>query len=210
MAMEPLDAKVASSVFGAPSFSLANRMVRAVWSVTWLFLASWTPPPMHGWRRFLLRLFGARIAPTARVYRSTTVWLPSNLEMGAYAVLGPDVTCYCQAPILLGDFAQVAQGCHLCAGTHDVDDPNFQLITKPIVIGKRAWIAADAFVGPGVTVGEGAVLGARGVTFKNLEPWTIYAGNPVRALRRRRQFDLAAEGRIPTAAAEVGTGLDGH
>jgi len=191
--MKPLDAKVASSVYGAPSFGLSNRVVRALWHIVWLLLASWTPPPMHGWRRFLLRLFGARIAPTARIYRSTTVWLPSHLQMGEHSVLGPDVNCYCQAPIVIEDFASVSQGAHLCAGTHDVDDPLFQLIAKPILVKENSWVAADAFVGPGVTIGEGAVLGARAVTFKNLEPWTIYVGNPCKPLRLRKQFDRASK-----------------
>jgi putative colanic acid biosynthesis acetyltransferase WcaF len=182
----PLDAAASSSVFGQPSFSLANRAVRAVWSLTWLLLASWTPPPLHAWRRLLLRAFGARIAPTARVYGSARIWYPPNLVMGAYSVMGWDVICYCQDRITLEDFANVAQRAHLCAGSHDVDDPRFQLVTKPVVIGRHAWVAADAFVGPGVTLGEGAVLGARGVAFRDLEPWTIHIGNPARLLRRRK------------------------
>lgn len=186
MSADPLDARIASSIHGAPSFSRTNRLVRAVWYLAWLLLASWTPPPLHAWRRVLLRAFGARIAPSARIYRNTTVWLPSNLTMGENAVLGPRANCYCQAPITLADYAIVSQGAHLCAGTHDVDDPNFQLVAKPIVLESHAWIAAEAFVGPGVHVGEGAVLGARGVAFRNLDAWTIYAGNPARPLRQRR------------------------
>lgn len=194
MTAKPLDATVASSVVGAPSFSRANRVIRALWYVAWLVLASWTPPPLHAWRRLLLQLFGARIAPTARVYRSVNVWLPSNLVMGEHAVMGPGVTCYCQGPITIGDFAVISQGAHLCAGTHDVDDPNFQLIAKPIRIEPHAWIAAEAFVGPGVTAAEGAVLGARAVAFKDLEAWTIYVGNPAKPLRKRKQFARPAAG----------------
>ena len=192
MTNEPLDAEHGSSVFGAPSFSLANRALRAVWHLAWLVLASWTPPPLHGWRRLLLRSFGAHVAPTARIYGSVSVWLPSNLSVGDHAVLGPGVNCYCQGPITIGDFAVVSQGAHLCAGTHDVDDPNFQLLTRPIAIGSQAWIAAEAFVGPGVTVGNGAVLGARAVAFKNLDPWTIYVGNPAKPLRARKVFSQSA------------------
>jgi putative colanic acid biosynthesis acetyltransferase WcaF len=95
--------------------------------------------------------------------------------------------------------AVVSQGTHLCAGSHDIDDPNLQLITKPITIGERAWIAAEAFVGPGVTVGEGAVLGARGVAFRDLEAWTVYAGNPAAAKRRREQRE---KGDSPTCHRE--------
>jgi len=132
-----------------------------------------------------LRAFGARIAPTARIYGSARIWYPPNLEMGAYSVMGWDVICYCQDRITLKDFANVAQRAHLCAGTHDVDDPLFQLVTRPVVIGRHAWVAADAFVGPGVTLGEGAVLGARAVAFGDLEAWSIYIGNPARLLRKR-------------------------
>jgi putative colanic acid biosynthesis acetyltransferase WcaF len=92
------------------------------------------------------------------------------------------------ATISLGAHATVSQGAHLCAGAHDVDDVNFQLTTKPIAVGDRAWIAAEAFVGPGVTIGEGAVVGARGVAFRDLEPWTIYAGNPAREIRKRQRL----------------------
>jgi putative colanic acid biosynthesis acetyltransferase WcaF len=85
----------------------------------------------------------------------------------------------------LEEFSTVSQGAHLCSGTHDIDDPHFQLITRPITIGKTAWIAADAFVGPGVTVGEGAVLGARAVAMRDLEAWMVYSGNPAQPIRRR-------------------------
>jgi putative colanic acid biosynthesis acetyltransferase WcaF len=79
----------------------------------------------------------------------------------------------------------VSQYSHIVAGTHDIDDPGFQLIVRPVVIEDQAWIAAGAFVGPGVTVGMGAVLGARGAAFSNLEPWTVYRGNPAREIRKR-------------------------
>jgi len=162
-------------------------MLRALWVVTWGLLAAWTPPVLHGWRRWLLRLFGAAIAPTARIYGSVRVWYPPNLVVGDNAVLGPGVHCYSMAPIRIGAHATVSQRAHLCAGTHDVDDAHFQLLAMPIEIGAKAWIATEAFVGPGVVVGEGAVLGARGVTVKNLDAWGIYAGNPARFIRARRQ-----------------------
>ena len=169
------------------SFSLRHRLFRAVWGVTWLLLAAWTPPPLHLWRRFLLRLFGAKLAPGARIYGSANIWYPPNLTMGRNAVIGWKVNVYCQGPVTLGDYAIVSQFAHLVSGTHDIDNPGFQLLTKPIQIGDHAWVAANAFVGPGVTIGEGAVLGACGVTFKDLPPWTVHAGNPARFIRDRKR-----------------------
>ena len=113
--------------------------------------------------------------------------VPPNLEMGEHAVIGWRTLCYSMDRIVIGDYATVSQCSFLLAGTHDIDDPNFQLQTKPIHIGPRAWVAACAIVGPGVTIGEGAVLGGGGVAFKDLEPWTVYAGNPARKVRARNR-----------------------
>lgn len=171
--------------FGGPTFSRRNRAARALWIVTWKLLASWTPPPCKGWRRMLLRLFGAKLHPTANVRSTTRVWWPANLEMGAYASLGPDVICYNVARVTLEEGASVSQRTHLCTAGHDIDDIEFPLTSAPIVIGRNAWVAAEAFVGPGVRVEEGAVLGARGVTVRDLAAFTVYAGNPARAIRLR-------------------------
>jgi putative colanic acid biosynthesis acetyltransferase WcaF len=180
-----LDAKLTSTLSGGPSFTLGNRIQRALWSVAWVALASWTPPSFFAWRAFLLRCFGADIAPTAMVRSSARIWYPPLLIMDDRATLGPQVNCYNIAPIHIKAGAIVSQGSHLCAGSHDISDPFFQLVAKPIVIGEYAWVAAEAFVGPGVTVGEGAVLGARGVAFRDLEAWTVYVGNPASAKGKR-------------------------
>lgn len=119
------------------------------------------------------------------MYGSVRVWYPKNLEMEAHSVLGPRVNCYSMGRITIGESSVVSQGAHLCAGTHDIRDQNFQLITKQIVVAPRAWIAAEAFIGPGVTVGEGAVVGARAVLFQDAEPYGVYVGNPARWIKRR-------------------------
>ena len=182
----PTTSKTPSPQDGGPSFELRNRLVRLLWGVVWLLLASWTPAPLHPWRRALLRLFGARMGHRADVRGSSRVWLPSHLVMADHALIGPNVTCYNQAPITLGERALVSQGAHLCAGTHDIDRADFPLVAKPIVIGAHAWVAAEAFVGPGAVIGEGCVLGARAVAFGRLEAWSVYAGNPARRVRERR------------------------
>jgi len=183
-----LDAATHRPSDGGPSFRLGHRAYRAAWAVVWTLLAAWTPPFLNPWRRALLRMFGARIARTARIAASARIWYPGNLEMGDQACLGPRVDCYAMARITLGPYALASQGAHLCAGTHDIDDPHFQLKAAPIVLGARSWVAAEAFVGPGVTLGEGAVLGARGVAFADLDPWTVYIGNPMREVRKRQRI----------------------
>jgi putative colanic acid biosynthesis acetyltransferase WcaF len=190
--MAILDARKTNPWQGGASFTVRNRLYRTLWSVTWKLLASWTPPPLHGWRCFLLRLFGARVARTAHVYGGARIWSPANLTIGESAAIGGGAIIYSMAPITLGDYAIVSQGAHLCAGTHDVNDRNFQLRARPIYIGTRAWVAAEAFVGPGVTIGDGAVLGARACAMRDIAPWTICSGNPAVLLRARRRFDLEA------------------
>lgn len=180
-----LDAEKSGGVHGGPYFSLRHRIFRAVWNLVWLTLASWTPPPLHGWRRMLLRLFGAKIGRHTRVYGSARIWYPPNLEMGDYSVLGWRVNCYCQGKVVLEQYATVSQYAHLVTGTHDIDDPSFQLYTRPIRIRRHAWIASNAFVGPGVTIGEGAVIGACAAVFKDIDAWTVHGGNPARFIRKR-------------------------
>jgi putative colanic acid biosynthesis acetyltransferase WcaF len=182
----PLDGHAARSWEGGASFSRGNRLYRLAWQVTWLLLAAWTPPPLRGWRRVLLRSFGADIADSANVYGSARIWSPANLTIGAHAAIGPGATIYSMARVTIGPYAIVSQRAHLCAGTHNIEDAAFQLHARPITIGARAWVAAEAFVGPGVTIGEGAVLGARACAMRDVAPWTVCSGNPAQVIRERR------------------------
>jgi putative colanic acid biosynthesis acetyltransferase WcaF len=168
------------------SFPLRHRLLRLAWMVTWTLLASWTPVPLRSWRRALLKLFGARLGPNSDVRGSARVWYPPNLVIGRSSMLAARVNCYNMGMVTIGDHVIVSQDAELIGGTHDVDAESFDLITKPIVVGDWCWIASGATVGPGVTMAEGAVLGARGVAFSALERWTVYAGNPARAIRERR------------------------
>ena len=187
---EPLDARAARPLEGGASFSLRNRLARVVWGISWLVLARWTPPPFHGWRRLVLLAFGAKVAPGARVHASVRVWLPANLELGENCLIGPGVRLYNQGQITVGARSVISQGAHLCASSHDVSDPHFQLVLRPIIIGAGCWVAAEAFVGPGVTMADGAVLAARAVLFEDALPDTIYRGNPALEVKRRELRDV--------------------
>jgi putative colanic acid biosynthesis acetyltransferase WcaF len=174
--------------------SFANKLARALWGIVWMTLFRASPKICHSWRRFLLRLFGAQIARTAYVYPSCRIWAPWNLKMGDYSCLSHHVDCYCVNEVRIGAHATVSQYSYLCTASHDESDPGMKLITAPITIADQAWISADVFVGPGVTVGEGTVVGARSSVFKSLPPWQICYGSPARAVRQRILRNSAHEG----------------
>ncbi|MCC5838585.1 MAG: putative colanic acid biosynthesis acetyltransferase [Opitutales bacterium] len=178
-----------------PSFGLGNRLKRVLWLVTWTVLCRWTPPPLHPWRAFVLRLFGARLGRGVHVYSSAKIWAPWNLELADAAAIGRGAIIYSQGRISMGCRAVVSQGAHLCAGTHDFEKPGFPLLTKPIRLEDDVWIAAEAFVHPGVTVGEGTVVGARSVVVSDLPPWTVCSGFPAKPLRPRNRGKLSADAR---------------
>jgi len=165
--------------------SLRNRLARALWGIVWLALFRPTPRICHNWRRLLLRLFGAKIGRGVHVHSSARIWAPWNVQMGDHSCLGSDVDCYSVAPIVIGPHATVSQYCFLCTASHDIEQPDLPLVASPIEIGEGAWVAADAFIGPGVKVGVGGVVGARSSVFRDVAAWTVVAGNPARFLKQR-------------------------
>ena len=168
------------------ALSRRNQIVRLVWSIVWGVFARPLPRSIgSGWKRFLLRMFGAKIASTAVVYSSANVYYPANLVMEDYSCLASDVDCYNVAPIHIGANSTISQGAYLCTASHDITNPLNPLITAPIVIEDQAWVAAGAFIGMGVTVGKGAVVGARSAVFKSVEPWTVVGGNPAKFIKKR-------------------------
>lgn len=168
------------------TLSRKHQTIRLLWTVTWSLLAKPLPRSIgSGWKRFLLKLFGAQIDSTAVVYSSARIYYPPNLIMEKYSCIASDVDCYNVAPVRIGANATVSQGAFLCTASHDITDPHNRLITAPIIIENQAWIAAAAFVGMGVTIGEGAVVGARAAVFKDVEPWTVVGGNPAKFIKKR-------------------------
>ena len=167
-------------------FSIRNKIARAAWRITYFLL--FRPcflRIMAPWRVLLLRSFGAKLDWTSVIYPSVKIWAPWNLEMGAYACLGPNVDCYNQGKIIIRANTTVSQKSYLCASSHDISDPLNRLTTAPIVIEDQAWIAADSFIGPGVHIGQGAVVGARSSVFGDICSWTVVGGNPAKFIKNR-------------------------
>lgn len=174
--------------------SIGNRFGRLLWSVAYVLLFRPSPRNFHLWRNWLLRLFGASLHPSARVYPRARIWVPSNLEMGSFATISDDVDVYCVQRITLGERAIVSQYTYLCGATHDYEKPQRPLVPKPITIGRDVWIAADVFVGPGVTIGPNTVVGARSSVFGDLPANKVCFGTPARPIRDRENGRAGRDG----------------
>jgi putative colanic acid biosynthesis acetyltransferase WcaF len=168
-----------------PSYSLANRAARLLWSVVYTLFFRPSPRFFHGWRRFLLRRFGAQIGPGCRIYSKASIWAPWNLYCEDVVLVADGAVIYNPKPIRLGSHVVVSQEAYLCGASHDYNNPAFPVISEEIHIEGHAWICARAVVQMGVRVGEGAVLALGSICAKDLEAWTVYAGVPAKALKKR-------------------------
>jgi len=185
-----MDEPTTRDAFTGPSFSLTNRFVRVIWNIVAAIFFRCSPRPCHAWRASLLRLFGARIGRGARIYAGASVWAPWNLEVGDESVIADGVIVYSQGKITVGRRSVISQGTHICSGTHDYTDPGFPLITRPIVIGDHVWVAAEAFIHPGVTIHDGVVVSARSVVLKDLPEWHVCSGFPCVPLKTRERTNF--------------------
>lgn len=137
----------------------------------------------------LLRLMGATVGPEVRVDPSARIAMPWQLSIGAWSAIGDGVEVYSLGPVRIGRAVTISQRAHLCAGTHDHRRADMPLVRAPVTVDDGAWVCAEAFVGPGVVVGEGAVVAARAVAVRDVAPWAIVAGNPARVVGRRTLED---------------------
>lgn len=154
---------------------------RVIWGLlTPLFRFS--PRPLWGWRRGLLRIMGARIGADVHVYPTVRITIPWNISIGDQSAVGDRAILYALGPIQIGERVTVSQGAHICAGTHDLSQPHRPLVKPPIAIGDEAWICADAFIGPSVSIGTKSIVGARAVVVVDVQNGTRVAGNPARVI----------------------------
>ena len=157
---------------------------RLLWTLVFpLFRLS--PRLLWGWRRLLLRTFGAHIGPEVQINPTVRVTIPWNLNIGEECALGDGAILYALGPIKIGARVTISQGAHLCAGTHEWRCTDMPLVRSPIQVESDVWICADAFIGPNVKLGRGAIVGARAVAVRDVPSGVIVAGNPAREIGRR-------------------------
>jgi putative colanic acid biosynthesis acetyltransferase WcaF len=143
------------------------------------------PRFFYGFRNAVLRLFGARIGKEVRIYPNVDIFFPWNLDIGDEVTIGPRVQLYSLGRIIIGDGTMVSYGAHFCAGTHDYTERNLPLLKPEVRLGQGIWVCSEAFVGPGVEVGDYSIIGARAVVLKSFPSFSILGGNPARKVKDR-------------------------
>lgn len=162
-----------------------NGIIVLLWWLVQGSLFRYSLHPMYAWRRFLLRLFGASIGKGVQVRATARFTYPWKVSIGDYSWIGDFAELYSLDDILIGKHCVVSQYAYLCTGTHDIQDECFRLQTSPIRVGDGAWIASQAFVYPGVTIGEMAVIAARSTVMKVVPAGEVHAGTPAKFVKHR-------------------------
>lgn len=171
-----------------PTFTLTNRLRRLLWIVSWALLCRWTPRPLHAWRVFILRIFGAKIGRGNAIYPNVIIWAPWLLQTEDVVRIGPGAEIYNPGGVYFSHHVTISQSAYICGATHDYNSQDFTYITKELRLDPYVWICARATLLPGAYCEEGSILGAGSLTSKRLKAWTVYAGNPAKAVRIRNNF----------------------
>lgn len=166
-------------------WSKRELLGRLLWEAIRVPLFYWTPRQAWAWRRVVLRMFGATVEANVHIHPTAIISIPWNLQIGEAAAVGDRVRIYNLGLVSIGSRTTVSQQAHLCAGTHDYQSLEMPLIKSTISVGADAWICADAFVGPGVSVGDFAIVGARGVVMQDVAESAIVVGNPAQKVGDR-------------------------
>ena len=173
------------------SFRLpTNFRGRPAWFVQlwWLVQATLfrcSPQAVYGWRRWLLRRFGAKIGKGVLIRPTAVVTYPWKVSIGDWSWIGDDVTLYSLGDIIIGDNVVVSQNSYICSGSHDFRSPAFDIFSRPVHIESEVWLATDVFVSPGVRIMHGAVVGTRSLVLNDLPEMMLCAGHPAKPIRAR-------------------------
>lgn len=166
-------------------WSVSQRIKMILWEYVWMLFCSWTPKPANQWRIFWLKFFGCKIFGKPFVHQRARIQIPWNLILHDRACLGDRANAYTLGIIEIFEHATVGQEVYLCTGTHAFDKPSMNLITNKITIEKNVFIGARAFIMPGITIAENAIVGAGSLVTKNVESNSIIGGNPAKHIKFR-------------------------
>ncbi len=167
-------------------YTKKQKLIRLIFQIIWTICARPFPKAtMRKWNIFLLCLFGAKIAKTCTVYSSANIFMPQNLIMDDHACLAGHTIVENAAIVHLKEYSIVSQYSYLCTASHDIRDKDFPQFSKLITVGKGSWVAARCFVGPGVTIGDNAVVGAAASVFKDVPANAVVGGNPAKYIKER-------------------------
>lgn len=163
-----------------------SAIIVQLWWIVQGTLFAMSPQFLYGWRRFLLRCFGAEIGKHVIIRPSAKMTYPWKVKIGDYSWIGDDVVLYSLGNIIIGKNTVISQKSYICTGTHDYTKNNFPILEKKTVIGNACWLATDVFVSPGVTINNGVVVGARSTVINDLDSNSVYVGSPVRFIKKRK------------------------
>ena len=175
-----------------PGFRGRSEVAVQLWWLVQATVFHWSPQFSYGFRRWLLRCFGAKVGRGVVIRPTVTITYPWKVSLGDYAWVGDDVVLYSLGEIEIGAHSVVSQSSYLCAADHDYTQPDFPIRARKITIGPEAWVAADVFVAPGVTIGQGAVIGARSSVFKDMPVGMVCFGYPCVPVTKRVMADQPA------------------
>ncbi|MEN8124595.1 MAG: putative colanic acid biosynthesis acetyltransferase [Bacteroidota bacterium] len=162
-----------------------SAIIVQIWWLVQSTLFKLSPQFMYGWRRFLLRIFGAEIGKNVIIRPTVKITYPWKVKIGNHCWIGDDVSLYSLGEIEIGKNTVISQKSYLCTGSHDYKKREFPIYAEKIIIAEECWLATDVYVGPGVEIGKGAVIGARSSVFKNLDGGNVYVGSPVKYIKKR-------------------------
>lgn len=163
-----------------------SKSFEIVWYLAKLtFIQSSVPWP-NAFKAVVLRVFGARVGRGLYLRPGVNIHFPWRLSVGDNVWIGDRCTILNLEPVVLADNVALAHEVYLAAAGHDVSSPTFAYANRPITVRSGAWIATRAYVGPGVTIGEHAVVAAAAAVVKDVDDWSIVAGVPARVIGRRR------------------------
>lgn len=175
-----------SQYYTPKEFRGRSKITVQFWWLVQSILFGCSPQFMYGWRRFLLRVFGAKIGKNVIIRPSARITYPWKVSIGNHSWIGDDVVLYSLGNIEIGEHVVVSQKGYICTGTHDYEDVGFKIYAKDIIIKDQCWLATDVFVSPGIQINEGTVVGARSTVIHDLDSFSVYVGSPAKFIKKRK------------------------